>query len=98
MALSDPLLQEGGVNAVESGAVYYCLSTCRSYPIQRFIPEVMYFAKLFHPEEFVDLDLEKEGNEIMEKLFGEEDIYTWVADDTGYLRDMIENPPEEGNW
>lgn len=98
MALSDPLLQDGGVNAVESGAVYYCLSTCRSYPIQRYIPEVMYFAKLFHPEEFEDLDMEKEGNEIMEKFFGEKDIYTRVADDTGYLRDMIENPPEEGNW
>ncbi len=69
MALSDPVFQDGGVNAVESGAVYYCMATCRCYPIQRFIPETMYLAKIFHPEEFADLDLEKEGNEILEKFF-----------------------------
>lgn len=98
MALSDPLFQEGGVNAVESGAVYYCMSTCRYYPIQRFIPEIMYLAKIFHPEEFADLDLEKEGNEIMEKFIHEDGLYSWLADDHGYIRDVIENPPEEGNW
>ena len=98
MALSDPVFQDGDVNAAESGAVYYCLATSRYYPIQRFIPEVMYFAKIFHPEEFADLDLEKEGNEIMMKFFHEDDLYSWLADDTGYIRDVIEDPPEEGNW
>ena len=98
MALLDPELQAGNVNAVKNGTVYYCMSTCRSYPIQRYIPEAMYFAKILHPEKFKDLDLEKEGNEIMEKFFGEDDLYTWLADDRGYIRDLIENPLEEGEW
>ena len=94
----DPLLQAGNVNAVKNGTVYYCMATCRHYPIQRYIPETMYLAKIFHPEKFKDLDLEKEGNEIMKKFFGEDGIYTWTADDHGYIRDIIENPPEEGEW
>ena len=98
MALLDPELQAGNVNAVKNGTVYYCMATCRSYPIQRYIPEAMYLAKIFHPEKFKDLDLEKEGNEIMEKFLGAEGLYTWLADDSGYLRDLIENPPEEGEW
>ena len=55
----------------------------------------MYLAKIFHLDEFADLDLEKEGNEMMERFFGEEDLYTWLADDKGYIRDLIENSPEE---
>jgi ABC-type Fe3+-hydroxamate transport system substrate-binding protein len=98
MALSDPEFIAGNVNAVKNGNVYYCMATCRGYPIQRYIPEVMYFAKMFHPEEFNDLDLEKEGNEIMEKFFCEEGLYTWLADDHGYIREFIENPPEEKEW
>ncbi len=98
MVLSDPLFKDGSVNAVESGAVYYCMSTCRYYPIQRYIPETMYLAKIFHPEEFADLDLEKEGNEIMKKFFHEDDLYSWLADDHGYIRDLIADPLEEGNW
>ena len=98
MALSDQLFKEGGVNAALSGAVYYCMATCRYYPIERYIPEAMYLAKIFHPEEFADLDLEKEGNEIMKKFFHEDGLYTWLADDKGYIRDLIVDPPEEGAW
>ncbi len=98
MVLSDPLFQKGGVNAVQNGAVYYCMATSRGYPIQRLIPETMYLAKIFHPEEFADLDLETEGNEIMKKFFHEDDLYSWLADNKGYIRDLIADPPEEGSW
>jgi len=98
MALSDPVFQDGGVNAVESGAVYYCMATCRGYPIQRYIIETMYLAKIFHPEEFSDLDLEKEGNEILEKFTHEDDLFSWLADDKGYIRDLIEDPPVAKSW
>jgi iron complex transport system substrate-binding protein len=98
MALSDQLFQDGGVNAVVSGEVVYCMATCRGYPIERYIPETMYLAKIFHPAEFADLDLEKEGNEILEKFCHEDGLYSWLADDRGYIRDLIENPPDEGNW
>jgi iron complex transport system substrate-binding protein len=98
MALSDPLFRDGGINAVDKGAVYYCMATCRGYPIERYIPETMYLAKIFHPKEFADLDLEKEGNEIMKKFFHEDGLFTWLADDKGYIRDIIEENPKEGNW
>ncbi len=98
MALSDPLFRDGGINAVDKGAVYYCMATCRGYPIERYIPETMYLAKIFHPKEFADLDLEKEGNEIMMKFFHEDGLFTWLADDKGYIRDIIEENHREGNW
>jgi iron complex transport system substrate-binding protein len=98
MALSDPVFQDGSVGAVESSAVYYCMATCRGYPIQRYIIETMYLAKIFHPEEFADLDLEKEGNEILEKFTHEEDLFSWLADDKGYIRDLIEDPPVAKSW
>lgn len=98
MALSDPLYRDGGVNAVENESVYYCMATCRGYPIERYIPETMYLAKIFHPKEFADLDIEKEGNEIMKKFFHEDGLFTWLADDKGYIRDLIEEPPKERNW
>ena len=85
--LEDPLLQT--VNAVKNGSVYYCAATARGYPIQRYIPETMYFAKVFHPEKFKNLDLEKEGNEVMERFFKADGLYTWYADETGWLRDFI---------
>ena len=98
MALSDPVFQDDGVGAVETGAVYYCMATCRGYPIQRYVIETMYLAKIFHPEEFADLDLEKEGNEILEKFTHEEDLFSWLADDKGYIRDLIEDPPVAKSW
>ncbi len=91
--LADPVLQT--VNAVKTGSVYYCASTARGYPIQRYIPETMYFAKIFHPEEFEDLDLEVEGNEVMKRFLGADGLYTWYADETGWLRDYIDGQNEE---
>lgn len=90
--LSDPLLET--VNAVKNGRVYYCSSTARGYPIQRYIQETMYFAKLFHPNEFKELNLEEEGNEIMKRFFGADGLYTWYAEETGWLRDYIESQEE----
>jgi hypothetical protein len=61
----------------------------------------MYMAKIFYPDKFKDLDLEKEGNEIFKKFFGEDDLFSEYADtvdDLGYLRKFINNPPEEGKW
>ena len=37
-------------------------------------------AKLFHPDEFEDLDEEEEGNEILDTFYGVEDLYTEMLD------------------
>ena len=86
--LEDPDLQF--VNAVKNGSVYYCGATAKGYPVQRYIPETMYFAKRFHPDKFEDLDLDKEGNEIMKRFFKADGLYTWYADETGWLREFLD--------
>ena len=78
------------VTAVKNGSVYSCGATSKGYPVQRYIPETMYFAKRFHPDKFEDLDLEKEGNEIMKRFFKADGLYTWYADETGWLREFLD--------
>jgi ABC-type Fe3+-hydroxamate transport system substrate-binding protein len=94
--LADPQLQT--VNAVKTGSVYYTTGCCCHMPHQRLITSTMYIAKIFYPDKLKDLDLEKEGNEIFERFCGVDGLYTEFADNLGYFREFIDNPPEEGKW
>ena len=97
--LGDPALQT--VNAVKTGSVYYTTGPAHSEVLQRVMTGAMYMAKIFYPDKFKDLDLEKEGNEIFKKLCGEDDLFSEYADTVdgmGYLREFLNNPPEEGKW
>ena len=94
--LADPKLQT--VNAVKTGSVYYTTGCCMWEVIQRLITNSMYMAKIFYPDEFKDLDLEKEGNEVFERFYGDDGLWTEMADDLGYYREFVDNPPEEGKW
>ena len=86
--LSDPDLQT--VNFVKNKKVYYATVFCRGLPQQRFVPESMYMAKILYPDKFKDLDLEKEGNEIFERFYGVDGLYTELADRTEWLREFLE--------
>ena len=86
--LADPQLQT--VNAVKNGSVYYVTGCCCSEPQQRVITSTLYMAKIFYPDKFKDMDLEKEGNEIFERFYGVDGLYTEFADNLGYLREFIE--------
>ena len=94
--LADPQLQT--VNAVKNGSVYYVTGCCMASPHQRMMVGIMYLAKIFYPDKLKDLDLEKEGNEIFEAFYGDDGIYTEFADNLGYLREFLDNPPEEKEW
>jgi iron complex transport system substrate-binding protein len=97
--LGDPQLQT--VNAVKTGSVYYITGRAHCEVLQRVMTGAMYMAKIFYPDKFKDLDVEKEGNEIFERFFGGDDIFSEYADTVdgmGYLREFINNPPEEGKW
>ena len=94
--LADPQLQT--VNAVKTGSVYYITGPCHCEVLQRVMTGGMYMAKIFYPDKFEDLDLEKEGNEIFERFFGVDGLWTEMADNLGYFREFINNPPEEGKW
>jgi len=83
--LSDPVLQN--VNAVKNGRVY---STIGGYwgdaPLDQHMASVYYLAKLFYPDEFEDLDVEEESNEIWEHLYGVGGLYTEMAEEYNFYR------------
>ena len=59
------------INAIKEGNVYNCFYPhCRGQPPDRNLLNMMYMAKIMYPEEFKDLDLEKEGNEIFKAFLG----------------------------
>ena len=87
--LSDPDLQT--MDAVKNGTVYYAMSVyCLGTPQDRSLAHMMYLAKLLHPDKFEDLDVEKEGNEIMEAFLGVDGLFSEYADYTGWMREWLD--------
>ena len=83
--LSHPNLQT--INAVKNRKVYYTLNAINlvgaDHP--RVITEAFYMAKLFHPEKFEDLDIEKEGNELFERFYGVGGLWTEIGGNLGFI-------------
>jgi iron complex transport system substrate-binding protein len=83
--LSDPDLQT--INAVKNRKVYYAPGAIHlvgaDHP--RVITEVFIMAKHFHPEKFEDFDLEKEGNELFERFYGVEGLWTEIGGNLGFI-------------
>ncbi|HEC32236.1 MAG TPA: hypothetical protein ENI41_07080 [Deltaproteobacteria bacterium] len=76
--LSDPVLQS--VNAVKNKKVYYTKGCMIGWDPATVTTEAFYFAKLFHPDKFKDLDVEETCNEILEKFYGVDGLYTEMAE------------------
>ena len=95
--LLDPHLQT--INAVKNHSVYNIIYPY-SYgmPHHRNLANVMYMSKLFYPEKFKDLDVEKEGNEIYKLFYKVDGLFSEFADSTSWLREFLDNPPEEKEW
>ena len=81
---SDPDFQT--LNAVKNDTVYPHKGCMIGWDAATVTTEAFYFAKLFHPETFKDLDVEKKGNEIMERLYGVDGLYTEMTDGCGLCR------------
>jgi iron complex transport system substrate-binding protein len=64
------------VRAVKQGAVHYILGFWYWWEPAGVLAETLYLAKLYHPEKFGGLDLEKEGNAIYEKFYGKKDVFS----------------------
>lgn len=82
--IDNPLLQS--VNAIRNKNVFYTTAFCNWWPHQRAIVQVLYMAKLFHPRLFDDLDVEKQGNKIFKQFYGEDSLYTAMADELELYR------------
>ena len=80
------------LNAVKNDSVYYSI-----YPYSCGMPQdknlinTLYLAKLLHPDKFKDLDLEEEGNEIMERFLGAGGLFSEYADYTVWMREYLDS-------
>ena len=83
--LSDPVLQT--INAVKNKRVYFIqIASNGGGVLGTHLAGVHYLAKLFYPDKFEDLDVEEEGNEIFEHLYGVDGLYTILAEARDFYR------------
>jgi iron complex transport system substrate-binding protein len=69
------------IAAVENGDVYNSFFPfCRGSPPDRSLFNMIYMAKVLHPEKFQDVDLEAEGNEIFKAFLGVDGVFTEYVD------------------
>ncbi|MCG7849778.1 MAG: ABC transporter substrate-binding protein [ANME-2 cluster archaeon] len=79
------------VSAVQNNRVYNCFYPhCRGRPPDRSLFNMIYMAKLLHPDEFEDLDLEAEGNEIFEAFLRVDSVFTDYADWLEWPREYLD--------
>ncbi len=83
--LNDPLMQS--VNAIKYRRVYYTTAFCNWWPQQRALVQILYMAKLFHPQLFKDLDVRKEGDRIFKRFYGTDSLYTAIAHELELVSD-----------
>ena len=76
--LNDSVLQS--VNAVNNGTVYCTKGGWYGTSPATGVTELPYMAKLFYPDKFKDLDVEKEGNRILKNFYGVDGMYTYMQE------------------
>ncbi|NLW33765.1 MAG: ABC transporter substrate-binding protein [Fibrobacter sp.] len=74
------------VDAVKNKNVFYTTAFCNWWPHQRALVQILYMAKLFHPGLFADLDVEEQGNKIFKRFYGEDSLYTTMAEELELYR------------
>jgi iron complex transport system substrate-binding protein len=80
------------INAIKNDRVYNSFSPyCRGSPPDRNLLNMMYMAKLLHPDKFKDLDIEKEGNEIFKAFLGVDGVFTEYADYLVWPREYLDS-------
>jgi len=70
-------------NAVKEGNVYQIFGPHFCHDLIQLVVETYYMAKLLHPDEFHDLDVEDEANRMFEEVYGAEDLYNKVQEARG---------------
>lgn len=77
--LNAPELQS--LKAVREGRVYNVFYPhCCGQPHDKNLLNVFYMAKILYPDKFANIDMEKEGNEIMAAFLGVDGVYDVYAD------------------
>jgi len=79
--LSYPAYQT--VNAVKNERVYGTKGWYGGWDPATGLCECLYMAKLFYPDKFEDLDVEKECNAILEEFYDTPQLYDWMLENCG---------------
>jgi iron complex transport system substrate-binding protein len=80
------------INAIKNGNVYNCFYPhCRGTPPDRNLLNMVYMAKVLYPDDFKDLDMEKEGNEIFRAFLGVDGVFTEYADYLVWPREYLDS-------
>jgi iron complex transport system substrate-binding protein len=72
--LGDPRL--AAVNAVKSKKVYYTFGFWNWWDMGQVLVETLYLAKLFYPDRFAGVQIDKEGNKVFKKIYGVDSLYS----------------------
>ncbi|MEA1974643.1 MAG: ABC transporter substrate-binding protein [Bacillota bacterium] len=78
---NDPIFKT--IKAVKNNQIYSVKGQMRGYDIANELAEIFYVAKLLYPNEFQELDVEKEGNEILKKFYNVDGLYTKMSNAIG---------------
>jgi len=85
--LEAPELQS--IKAIQDGRVYNVIYPyCCGSPHDKNLLNVFYMAKILYPDKFADIDMEREGNEIMAAFLGVDGVYSEYADYLKFPRDQ----------
>ncbi len=78
--------------AIKNDNVYNCFYPhCRGTPPDRNLLNMVYMAKVLYPNDFKDLDMEKEGNEIFEAFLGVDGVFSEYADYLVWPREYLDS-------
>lgn len=70
----------GSVRAIKKKRVHYTFGFWYWWDPAEVLLETLYLAKLFYPDQFGQLDLEKEGNEIFKMFYRKDGAFTALAE------------------
>jgi len=72
--LRDPRL--ASLAAVKNKKVFYTFGFWNWWDMGQVLVETLYLAKIFYPEKFADVRIEREGNKIFKKIYGLDSVYS----------------------
>ena len=75
--LRDPRLAAGA--AVKNKKVFYTFGFWNWWDMGQVLVESLYLAKLFYPDKFAGVHIDKEGNKIFKKIYGVDSLYSSLS-------------------
>lgn len=77
------------IPAIQNNKVFSCVYPySRGMPFDRCVINMLYMAKCMYPEEFSNLDLEAEGNELYKQILGVDEIFSELKESWTFLKSV----------